>query len=243
MNDRLDQRLRERLAALDAAVPAEKPAKSPAADITRARLRPVRRGSQSTSARPLGLVAAVFSLLVIAVVAAVVAQRPTPTTGPGSQTGSPAATKVVATVTPTAAGLVTGADGIPTQMDGQPVHTMLDQSAWPANNDSFLLAAEPGISAMACPPGANLASPPYTSVEAEFLTGRCNYASLRPVGTGSSADAQWLAPKSPAFSQLFVWSMAGAPVLMRVHTHDSEAALCTRSRPSSTVSTCTAATR
>jgi len=84
--------------------------------------------------------------------------------------------------------------------------------------------------AMACPPGANLASPPYTSAEAKFLTGLCDYASLRPVGTAPSADGQWLAPKSPAFSQLFVWSLAGAPLVMRVHTHDSEAALCTAAR-------------
>jgi hypothetical protein len=230
MDDRFDQRLRERLAALDAAVPAEERAESPSEDLVKVRLRRVRSGSQSRAARPLGLVAAVSSLLVIAVVAAVVAQRPTETTEPASQTGATAATQVAVTVTPTAPGLLTGADGIPTQIDRQPVHTMLDQSAWPTNSDSFLLAAKPSISAMACPPGANLASPPYTSAEAEFLTGMCDYASLSPVGTAPGAAGQWLAPKSPAFSQLFVWSMAGAPLVMRVHTHDSKAALCTAAR-------------
>jgi hypothetical protein len=212
MNDRFDQRLRERLAALDAAVPEEQPAESPAGDIAVARLHRVRSGSNSRTPRPLGLVAAGSLLLVIAVIAAVVALRPTENTVPASQIGA------------------TGADGIPTQIDGQPVHTMLDQSAWPANSDSFLLAAQPSTNLMNCPPGANLASPPYTSAEAEFLTGLCDYASLRPVGTAQSADGQWLAPKSPAFSQLFAWSMAGAPLVMRVHTHDPEAALCTAER-------------
>jgi hypothetical protein len=146
MNDRFDQRLRERLAALDAAVPEEKSAEISAGDIARARLRRVRSGCHSRTPRPLGLVTAVSSLLVIAVVAAVVTQRPTQFTGPASQTGA-AATEVVATETPAPPGVVTGPDGIPTQIDGQSVHTMLDESAWPSNSDSFLLAAEPSINA------------------------------------------------------------------------------------------------
>lgn len=127
-------------------------------------------------------------------------------------------------------GIVTGPDGIPTQIDGQPVRTMLDQSSWPSNSDSFLLVAQPVIYTMSCPPEAAQASPPYTTAEKDFLTVVCDYASLRPIDTKSSTDTRWLAPKSLAFWQLSVWSWADAPLVMRVHTHDPEAALCTDSR-------------
>jgi hypothetical protein len=222
MNDRFDQLLRERLVALDDAVPDTNPAE----DIPRARLRSLHGASPSRRIRTLGLVGAAPLLLGIAVVVALVVQRPAVSTAPNSQTGAATATNLAATVIPTSPPSVTGADGIPTRIDGQPVHTMLDQSAWPTNSDSFLLAAQPSINNMSCPPGANLASPPYTSAEAEFLTGPCDHASLRPLGSAPGPGGLWLAPKSPAFSQLFLWSMAAAPLVMRVHTHDSEAELC-----------------
>ncbi len=181
------------------------------------------------SALPGGVLAAGAAIVVLLVALSVRA------IGPAAQASGPA-TRATAgnSLSPSAVApsprFVFGLDGIPTQLGGQPVHTMLDQSSWPTNSDSFLLAAQPSINILACPPGANLASPPYTAVEAKFLTGLCDYASLRPIVAPVGADRHWLAPKSPAFQQLYVWSSGEVPLVMRVHTHDPEAAQCTAAR-------------
>ncbi len=224
MDDKFDRLLRERLASLDAAVPVVEPAENPQDGFARVPVRRIRRGNTVGTARPLGLVVALSLLLVTVVVVATVVRAPQPV-GIGSQSAAtPAAT------TSPASTIVTGPNGIPTRINGQGVHTMLDQSAWPSTSEGFLLAAQPSINALSCPTGGNLASPPYTSVENHLLTGLCNYASLDPIGAADSVDQRGLAPKSPPFSDLFVWAVARAPLVVRVHTHDAEAALCTAAR-------------
>jgi hypothetical protein len=113
-----------------------------------------------------------------------------------------------------------GADGIPTQIDGQPVYLVDDQPEWQSLTSSFLLAAYPDIY-MGSGLGWSMKMGPNTNTAEDDLLG--STASLGSL-TGSRTDTLLVAAKSPALDSFFAWS--GWAVVVRVHTHDPEVAQC-----------------
>jgi hypothetical protein len=116
--------------------------------------------------------------------------------------------------------VVLGSEGIPIFIDGQRVYRLGENALWQDLNGSFLLAAYVPWVLRPCSP---FGPPPLSSAESD-LVGSC----------GVVTDSFYLAPKSVSVSS---W-INGPEVVMRVHTHDAEAAECSadwRSRCESAV--------
>lgn len=123
---------------------------------------------------------------------------------------------------PGSAGVTLGADGIPNQIDGQRVYRVTEQQEWQDLSGSFLLGAYPVSYAISCP---SVETQP--SAEAD-LRGQCGGMELAPFANENpSAGLLMAAPRGLAA----LYGMVGGPaVVMRVHTHDPEAAQCSADR-------------
>jgi hypothetical protein len=115
---------------------------------------------------------------------------------------------------PAASGIVMGSDGIPTQIDGQRVYRVGDHAAWRNIQGSFLLGVIPNLSVPVCIVTGSSVVP-----EQDLVQRSCGGGMLVGVVLG---DGVTLAPKSSGL--LTAWT--GHAVVVRVHTHDPEAAQC-----------------
>jgi hypothetical protein len=156
------------------------------------------------------------------------ASPPPPTVAPHSPTpaaSQPGPNPTGASASPSLSPVVLGADGIPTQIDGQRVYRVTDQAEWQNLRASFLLGAT-------MPSGIQPACIAIrgTGPEGDLLAGFCGGWSLGST-TGSATDYLsfiYAAPKSSPYALLYSW--ANHAVVLRVHTHDPEAAQCSAAK-------------
>lgn len=120
-----------------------------------------------------------------------------------------------------------GANGVPSQIDGQQVHWIAAQAEWENLTGSFLLAAYAINLSLPC------RSPmaPLASANAD-LAGQCGGIGLTLFSGGIDPAALGLGTVvfhsvAPRGSDLLTGWLDGPAVVMRVHTHDPEAAQCT----------------
>ena len=111
-----------------------------------------------------------------------------------------------------------GSDGIPNQLDGQRVYRVTEQAEWQNLSGSFLLGGYGLDLVISCP--TLLPQPP---AEADLL-GQCGGIELAPFANEKpSFGLLMVAPRGS--SSLSAW-LGGPAVVLRVHTHDPEAADC-----------------
>jgi hypothetical protein len=113
-----------------------------------------------------------------------------------------------------AASLQFGPDGIPNQIDGQRVYRLADKTEWQKLSGSFLVGSTPSLVSPAC-----LAAGVAGVAEGDLIQASCGPALLVGPTLGSSV---MLAPKSASLIE--PWQ--GSQIVVRVHTHDPEAASC-----------------
>ncbi|MGD0863746.1 MAG: hypothetical protein ABSA21_13495 [Candidatus Limnocylindrales bacterium] len=119
---------------------------------------------------------------------------------------------------PSASGVVMSSDGIPTQIDGQRVYRVTDKAEWQNLSGSFLLGGYGLDFVMSCPTWL-----PQPSAEADLL-GQCGGVELAPsANENPGSGLLMLAPQGS--SSLSGW-LGGPAIVVRVHTHDPEAAQC-----------------
>ncbi|MGD0018585.1 MAG: hypothetical protein ABSD62_04965 [Candidatus Limnocylindrales bacterium] len=115
-------------------------------------------------------------------------------------------------------GVVMGADGIPTQIDGQRVYRVTDKAGWQNLSGSFLLGGYGLDFVMSCPTWL-----PQPSAEADLL-GQCGGIELAPsANEDPGSGLLMLAPQGSTW--LSAW-FGGPAIVVRVHAHDPEAAQC-----------------
>ena len=118
--------------------------------------------------------------------------------------------------------VVRGADGIPTEIDGQRVYGVAERSEWQKLNGSFLLTGYALPSNRAC---AYVAGEP--PAEADLLdTCRGPGFAAKPNVWGLNSNDVWLAPLG---SGAVAGWLGGPAIVVRVHTNDPEAAQCAAS--------------
>ncbi|HEU6439357.1 MAG TPA: hypothetical protein VFC12_02855, partial [Terriglobales bacterium] len=129
--------------------------------------------------------------------------------------------------TPSIAPVTLGSDGVPAQIDGQRVYRIGEQTEWQQLAGSFLLGAWPDSYRSDCPPS----STPVDAASAALadLVAPCGgyqlvARSVEPLGTGGNA----LAAAPLGSSVLRPWK--GGLAVVRVHTHDPEAAQCNHAK-------------
>jgi hypothetical protein len=131
--------------------------------------------------------------------------------------------------------VVRGADGIPTEIDGQRVYGVGDQSEWQKLNGSFLLSAVPYLTLVPaetyCNAGTgNAASSATTPTGASSTPQICIRVALdappaRSVGSGIEFKPSMpVATVGSYVSSLSPW--IAIAIVLRVHTHDLAAAEC-----------------
>ena len=124
-------------------------------------------------------------------------------------------------VAPAPSGLVVGFGGIPAQIDGQRVYLVVEQKEWETLSGSFLLGGFAHGDFADCPASLDLSPNPEM-----HLLSRCGrrveLRSDKLPGTVGSVGV-FVAPQS---SSLLYGSEGGPAVVVRVHTHDPEAAQC-----------------
>jgi hypothetical protein len=130
----------------------------------------------------------------------------------------------IASAGPSGPSVILGSDGLPAEVEGQRVYRVTDQAEWQDLSGSFLLAAHiPGW------PGSASCIVAQGTPENDLLAGGlCGGWSLGST-TGSGSDQAsflYAAPKSQV--QLYGW--ANHAVVLRVHTHDTEAAQCSAAK-------------
>ncbi len=113
-----------------------------------------------------------------------------------------------------------GADGIPTEIDGQKVYRLSWQADWKNLTGSFLLGAYAVDEPIPCAPAMTIQ--PLSSAEADLMP-ECGSVELVPHATGNTDFWFSLAPRGR--DRLGGW-LDGPAIVMRVHTHDPEAAQC-----------------
>jgi hypothetical protein len=135
---------------------------------------------------------------------------------------------------PAPAGVVIGSDGIPTSIDGQRVYRIGDQSEWKNLSGSFLLAAYATSSVPSCP---STPASPQPSAEVDLL-GWCSSIVLatEPISDFNGVYMGSLVKAAPRGSEALTGFLTqphwlnGPALVMRVHTHDPEAAQCAASQ-------------
>jgi hypothetical protein len=124
-------------------------------------------------------------------------------------------------VAPAPSGLVVGFGGIPAQIDGQRVYLVVEQKEWETLSGSFLLGGFAHGDNADCPASVL----PSADPEAHLLS-RCDrrveLRSDKLPGLVGSVGV-FVAPQTSA---LLYGSEGGPAVVVRVHTHDPEAAQC-----------------
>jgi hypothetical protein len=115
-----------------------------------------------------------------------------------------------------AASLPMGPDGIPNQIDGQRVYRIADKTEWQGMTSSFLLGVAPYLFAPSC--FATQVNAPSGSSEQHLIQTSCG---TMLVGVTVASNVM-LAPKGSSLVKPWI----GASVVVRVHTHDSEAVSC-----------------
>jgi hypothetical protein len=131
------------------------------------------------------------------------------------QTALPSSTYPAAT-TPTPTAQPSGT--VPDQIAGQKVYTMDNRSEWASFTTSFYLYAEIGTVSMAC---LNVSIGP---AEDDLIGGTCPTLVLAMTSISKPSDYTRVAPKAKT---IFRGWINAPPIVMRVHTHDPEAAQCT----------------
>ena len=116
-------------------------------------------------------------------------------------------------------GVVLGSDGIPALIDGERVYRIDDD--WRSQSGSFLLGAYAVDAPIPCAPPLP-STEPQSSAEADLIP-QCGVVELTPHETGNTEYFFRLAPRGLVL--LSAW-LDGPAIVMRVHTHDSEAARC-----------------
>jgi hypothetical protein len=118
--------------------------------------------------------------------------------------------------------VVFGSDGIPTRIDGQRTYGGGEKAEWRNLSGSFLLGGYVTAFNILCP--TEIQQPPAEAA----LLGRCGGLGLSPrptvVGANSAEGDVWMAPIGS--DALMGW-IGGPPIVVRVHSHDTEAAFCT----------------
>jgi hypothetical protein len=173
------------------------------------------RGVRIVGRLPIGLAAGLVAVIVGATVVGA-SLRQQPGTKPAATTAA-----TTASVVPSASSVILGSDGIPAQIDGQRVYRVTDMAEWQNLSGNFLLAANMPSGAMPACIAAH-----GTGAEGDLLAQACGGWSLGST-TGSDSDQAsfvYAAPKSSPYDLLYGW--ANQAVVLRVHTHDSEAAGC-----------------
>ena len=212
MND-FDERLRSRLRTLDAAVP------TASTDVHAVRGAPTSRragGARVASRLPIGLAAGLVAVIAGAALLGITL-RQQPGTEPAASTATTTAS------VPASASLITlGSDGIPTQIDGQRVYLIPEQAEWANLNGSFLLAAFLPSGAM---PSCFLV-PENTGAAGDLIAQFCGGLVLSSTTISGSDQPTFIyaAPKSSPYALLH--SGGNHAAVLRVHTHDPEAAQC-----------------
>lgn len=115
-----------------------------------------------------------------------------------------------------AASLQFGPDGIPNQINGERVYRIADKTQWQGLTSSFLLGAAPYLVVPSC--FATQVNAPSGPSEQHLIQTSCG---TMLVGVTVAPNVM-LAPKSA--SLIVPWQ--GSPIVVRVHTHDPEAASC-----------------
>jgi hypothetical protein len=115
-----------------------------------------------------------------------------------------------------ASGLQIGPDGLPNQIDGHRVYRIADVSEWEKLSGSFLLGVTPELVAPSC--FATQVNAPSGPAEEHLIQASCG---TMLVGITVAPNIM-LAPKGSSLVQTWL----GSPVVVRVHTHDPEAASC-----------------
>ena len=141
-------------------------------------------------------------LAVLALVGVGLAWRPA--TGPAA--GSPSA--------PAPSGIVMGSDGIPSQIDGERVYRVTDKAEWQSLKGSFLLGSVPDLSSPSCLAVGGSSLVP----EQDLIQKGCGTLLVGVLLGGGTP----LAPRT----EVPVVAWVGHAVVLRVHTHDPEAAQC-----------------
>ena len=113
-----------------------------------------------------------------------------------------------------AASLQLGPDGIPNQINGERVYRIADKTEWQKLSGSFLLGSTPSLISPAC-----IAGRVAGVAEGDLIQASCGPA--LPVGPTLGSNVM-LAPKSASLIEPWLSS----PIVVRVHTHDPEAASC-----------------
>jgi hypothetical protein len=165
---------------------------------------PTRGGARSGWPRLASGLVAVGVFAVVGLIGLGLAYRPGTAAGPASLPPGPA----------------TGT--IPAQIDGQPVYSVTDPSQWEALTGSFLLRAYVIDRPIPC---ASPAQTPASSAEADLVP-ECGVVAL--VGEVNVSQVPYaivkgIAPRGRAL--LTPW-IGGPEIVIRVHTHDPEAAEC-----------------
>jgi hypothetical protein len=122
----------------------------------------------------------------------------------------------VASPTPTPT--VRPSETVPDQIAGQKVYTMAERSQWANLADSFYLYASIVRHAPAC---LNVSIGP---AEDDLVGGTCGWLMLWPAPLTNPIDSVRVAPRTEA---IFRGWIGGPAAVLRVHTHDPEAARCT----------------
>jgi hypothetical protein len=115
-----------------------------------------------------------------------------------------------------ASSLQIGPDGLPNQIVGHRVYRIADASEWEKLSGSFLLGVTPELVAPSC--FATQVNAPSGPAEEHLIQASCG---TMLVGITVAPNIM-LAPKDSSLVQTWL----GSPVVVRVHTHDPEAASC-----------------
>jgi hypothetical protein len=111
--------------------------------------------------------------------------------------------------------VILGADGIPTQIDGEHVYRFSERAEWEKLSGSILLGAFAPQGAPSCVPGSGQV--PAAEID---LVGCSPVVLSETVSSGG-----WFAAnKGLPYTAIFGWG--GLAIVVRVHTHDPEAAGC-----------------
>ena len=118
-----------------------------------------------------------------------------------------------------------GSGGIPSQIDGRRVYRLSDKAEWQNLSGSFLLRANPIDVFISCPAPA---SPEPSGADAN-LVGYCDSMALQDgtSETGVTEPGPGSVDVAPESTDLLNGWVDGPAVVLRVHTHDAEAAQCT----------------